>query len=299
MQFAEFNTGNALGVIRSGSADPLCQPSGMFVKANVGSFFLGDALGSIMSGIVPEYEVNVGITLKEGALDRPPALDSIDQVESVFFRAQAQSMSLLGVSIEDPHLEMQYFTKSEAVRRQEWTTERCCSLENVADPSTCGADQTILSDYLEGKLSDETPMIDKPTLAMFFSVPRISFVGGVVQFNDISVQYFAELPSYVGDQATSTLMLSCNARILFIVSIDARAQFSISTDSEGATVLGFFYASTTVNAGPIGKLHVMVDASADVSAFTYNKKSASSRGCLLYTSPSPRDLSTSRMPSSA
>ena len=80
----------------------------MFVKANVGSFFLGDALGSIMSGIVPEYEVNVSITLKEGALDRSPALDSIDQVELVFFRAQAQSMSLLGVSIEDPHPEMQY-----------------------------------------------------------------------------------------------------------------------------------------------------------------------------------------------
>ena len=28
-------------------------------------------------------------------------------------------------------------------------------------------------------------------------------------------------------------------------------------------------------------------------------ESAESRGCLLYTSPSPRDLSTSRMPSSA
>ena len=31
--------------------------------------------------------------------------------------------------------------------------------------------------------------------------------------------------------------------------------------------------------------------------FVYNRKSL--RGCLLYTSPSPRDLSTSRMPSSA
>ena len=90
-------------------------------------------------------------------------------------------MSLLGVSIEDPHLEMQYLPKSEAVRRQEWTTERCCSLDNVAHPSTCGTDQTILPDYLEGKLSDETLMIDNPTLAMFFSVPRISFVGGNVQ----------------------------------------------------------------------------------------------------------------------
>ena len=29
------------------------------------------------------------------------------------------------------------------------------------------------------------------------------------------------------------------------------------------------------------------------------KKASPSKGCLLYTSPSPRDLSTSRMPSSA
>eukprot|EP00826_Nyctotherus_ovalis_P047562 TRINITY_DN5484_c0_g1_i4.p2 TRINITY_DN5484_c0_g1~~TRINITY_DN5484_c0_g1_i4.p2 ORF type:complete len:111 (-),score=25.05 TRINITY_DN5484_c0_g1_i4:13-345(-) len=31
----------------------------------------------------------------------------------------------------------------------------------------------------------------------------------------------------------------------------------------------------------------------------FNLKQAISKGCLLYTSPSPRDLSTSRMPSSA
>ena len=35
-----------------------------------------------------------------------------------------------------------------------------------------------------------------------------------------------------------------------------------------------------------------------MAAFAY-KKNAESKICLLYTSPSPRDLSTSRMPSSA
>ena len=86
-------------------------------------------------------------------------------------------------------------------------------------------------------------------------------------------------------------MLSCNTRILFIASIDARAQFSISTSSEG--VHGFFDVSTTVNAGPIGKLHVMVHASADVSAFTYNKKSASSLGILADESAEERRLTIS------
>ena len=48
----------------------------------------------------------------------------------------------------------------------------------------------------------------------------------------------------------------------------------------------------------IGWLHEAVDANAPVilnpAAFTHY-----SYACLLYTSPSPRDLSTSRMPSSA
>ena len=38
---------------------------------------------------------------------------------------------------------------------------------------------------------------------------------------------------------------------------------------------------------------------AKVAALRAKNKSSASSGCLLYTSPSPRDLSTSRMPSSA
>ena len=37
----------------------------------------------------------------------------------------------------------------------------------------------------------------------------------------------------------------------------------------------------------------------DVSAFTAGEKGATCTGCLLYTSPSPRDGLLSRMPSSA
>ena len=41
------------------------------------------------------------------------------------------------------------------------------------------------------------------------------------------------------------------------------------------------------------------DTSAPLIELTYNWDEGDYDGCLLYTSPSPRDLSTSRMPSSA
>ena len=42
-----------------------------------------------------------------------------------------------------------------------------------------------------------------------------------------------------------------------------------------------------------------IDAAADTSLAVAEVHAALIEGCLLYTSPSPRDLSTSRMPSSA
>ena len=46
-------------------------------------------------------------------------------------------------------------------------------------------------------------------------------------------------------------------------------------------------------------LHNLTGRKEDRLLFDYQHTLAQSMGCLLYTSPSPRDLSTSRMPSSA
>ena len=46
------------------------------------------------------------------------------------------------------------------------------------------------------------------------------------------------------------------------------------------------------------KVHFNVSSEGDMP-WTKRKKLQAVNGCLLYTSPSPRDLSTSRMPSSA
>ena len=42
-----------------------------------------------------------------------------------------------------------------------------------------------------------------------------------------------------------------------------------------------------------------IEVSTESNVLLVRSKAAKSKGCLLYTSPSPRDLSTSRMPSSA
>ena len=44
---------------------------------------------------------------------------------------------------------------------------------------------------------------------------------------------------------------------------------------------------------------LVLDGAMGTMIQAYNLKEEDFRGCLLYTSPSPRDLSTSRMPSSA
>ena len=64
---------------------------------------------------------------------------------------------------------------------------------------------------------------------------------------------------------------------------------------EGAGVVGILKSGTGNRA--IG-LRADIDALPIQESSTHNYLSKNS-GCLLYTSPSPRDLSTSRMPSSA
>ena len=46
-------------------------------------------------------------------------------------------------------------------------------------------------------------------------------------------------------------------------------------------------------------LNMILDDGGDLTSLVHEKYPHYLEGCLLYTSPSPRDLSTSRMPSSA
>ena len=48
-----------------------------------------------------------------------------------------------------------------------------------------------------------------------------------------------------------------------------------------------------------GKLHIRVFPHRSITSTPLETRMGKGKGCLLYTSPSPRDLSTSRMPSSA
>ena len=80
-------------------------------------------------------------------------------------------------------------------------------------------------------------------------------------------------------------------RKLFIAVFMFVSSFGSNVMADGHSIkMGIILGFT----GPIESLTPAMAASAEL-AF----KEASDSGCLLYTSPSPRDLSTSRMPSSA
>ena len=65
------------------------------------------------------------------------------------------------------------------------------------------------------------------------------------------------------------------------------------------TKAGFVALIGEPNAGKSTLLNQMVGAKVSIVTHKVQTTRARIRGCLLYTSPSPRDLSTSRMPSSA
>ena len=63
--------------------------------------------------------------------------------------------------------------------------------------------------------------------------------------------------------------------------------------------VGIYKPSFRVYDMPIKKYNISKSEVAFLSANTWDVSGGGNYGCLLYTSPSPRDLSTSRMPSSA
>ena len=72
---------------------------------------------------------------------------------------------------------------------------------------------------------------------------------------------------------------------------------------DAALALGFFVTAAEaagLGAAPLSSLRDNIDAVADILGMPAGVfPIAGVMACLLYTSPSPRDLSTSRMPSSA
>ena len=76
-----------------------------------------------------------------------------------------------------------------------------------------------------------------------------------------------------------------------------RADLVVATGSQHNVHKAYSSGTPALGVGA-GNVAVIVDSSADLEDAA-NKIVASKTFCLLYTSPSPRDLSTSRMPSSA
>jgi len=73
----------------------------------------------------------------------------------------------------------------------------------------------------------------------------------------------------------------------------------LSGGERALTALAFLFALQAVNPSPFYVLDEVDAALDDANVMRFNRVLKRLAGCLLYTSPSPRDLSTSRMPSSA
>ena len=102
----------------------------------------------------------------------------------------------------------------------------------------------------------------------------------------------------ISDAAEATVDFSGNGAVVY----DTKSKFDASNDayefdSNGGVYLISFSAlicSDAVNTEVLQDVGVQVEVATDGSTY-----SGMFGACLLYTSPSPRDLSTSRMPSSA
>ena len=119
---------------------------------------------------------------------------------------------------------------------------------------------------------------------------------------------------YSGDSATPTTKITVTTtsavdglqvdtpfRISGVTATGYSGQFVVS-EKPSSTVAVYQVQTAPTDAAPSAAgatLSLTSDTVTSASPYIFNVSSRSVYGCLLYTSPSPRDLSTSRMPSSA
>ena len=109
---------------------------------------------------------------------------------------------------------------------------------------------------------------------------------------------------------STDLMVDGNVNAIVGGNVDAQIAGTLNADVVGNTTFTSPETTMTTNLTVDGTVHVTktthsvgdisTDAGNAPTLATHKHKTTSmDTGCLLYTSPSPRDLSTSRMPSSA
>ena len=171
---------------------------------------------------------------------------------------------------------------------------------NHIESRSCDSNISRLNNELKktGMLSERmtTSTVLPATETQPFQEPTISFVPDANGLTDTAArESFSAQPTYGGDESDSSTWdtgWNSNAYLLNPDELDGETNrpltYAPDKTPAGASglVYGSFYYGTAI--GYIDENNVFQSVLA-----------GSLTGCLLYTSPSPRDLSTSRMPSSA
>lgn len=262
VNFLEFSVGSAFGAIRINSENPVCQPSGIFASVNLEpDFGLGKGLRDFLNLPTPTRQADIGFTW----LDNPTEV--ADAIQSIFLRVKIQDLAIMGFSIPEVTIEIQYFDDLEFDRRRRWTEEACCTLPNVDALKPCSVAASPITNFIR-----DTSNRAQPTLALFFEANKpIEFIGGIIKFDEVLVQFFLQVPENNGDVVRVQLEMAVKVEVLYIAGLAVKASFESITDPDtGATnINASFFAQAEVNIG-VGIAIAKVWAEAEVTSFTYD-----------------------------
>ena len=147
----------------------------------------------------------------------------------------------------------------------------------------------ILGDVINGLWFESSDTSNANIASNLFHNSTLDLYVGGQKVDSQHYDYFAEIwPNYLADTYNKSQELNNKA----------------STSNQTFVPLHFFFCDHKAFLPLIALQHHQVEIKINfdetaVANCNANEKKAEFYGCLLYTSPSPRDLSTSRMPSSA
>lgn len=266
LSILEVNLGSGVAALRLQSSTPECQPSGLFLSANVrlNMGAVGE-LASFLSGgnSVNTVEVDMGVTWKDDV-----AFGSGDFLQSVFLRLELNDFAVMGLNVDKAFVEVQYFDDKEFIRRRDFDLNVCCSLPGV---SNCNVANLALAEWIAR--DDVSP---QPTIGMFFGIQDLVFLGGgewsmdvryllthwkVVRLKKVNVEFIFQISQ---SDAALRFFLEADLQVLFLIDIKTL----VLIEASDGKFLAAFEASISVNVG-LGIGNTGIRASAEVTEYAY------------------------------
>ena len=167
---------------------------------------------------------------------------------------------------------------------------RACKELNI---KTVAIHSTADNDAIHVRLADESVCIGPaPSSKSYLNIPAIITAAQLVGADAIhpGVGFLSENPEFADE---------CAKHNILFVGPSSKIMRSLGNKVEAKKTADKAKVPTIPSTGPLPRDIKKCKALAKKIGYPIMLKASWGGGCLLYTSPSPRDLSTSRMPSSA